>query len=96
MSQRYSRRKAARELDISESSFDMLRRRGLIKGVRQGRNIYFLEAEIRRLARLKLPSIWPPKQNGKTTRHFAPAAMVSKKPPIKAELEQPPLASQAS
>jgi len=72
MPERYSRRNAARELDMSESSFDMLRRRVRIREIRQGRNVYFLPADIHRLACLNLPAIWPSKQNGKTTRHFAP------------------------
>jgi len=72
MPERYTRRNAAQELQLSESTFDMVRRRAHVKEIRQGRRVYFLPAEIQRLARLQLTSIWPPKQNGKTTRHFAP------------------------
>jgi len=72
MPERYSRRNAAQELQMSESSFDVLRRRVRIREIRQGRNVYFLPADIHRLARLDLPAIWPAKQDGKTTRHFAP------------------------
>lgn len=72
MPERYSRRNAARELEMSVSTFDMLRRRRLIREIRQGNRVYFPRAEIERVALMNLPAIWPAKQNGKTTRHFAP------------------------
>jgi hypothetical protein len=68
----YSRREAAPLIHVSESSLDMLRRTGQIKGICKGRRVFFSEEELDRYMRRPTGNIWPPKQNGKTTRHCAP------------------------
>ena len=68
----YSREQAARELGISESSLDMLIYRRLIPTVRKGRRVLIKREDLERFAAQQIPQIWPPKRDGKTTRHFAP------------------------
>ena len=81
----YSRRNAARALDLSESSLDVLIHSGKLKVIRKGRRVYIGADELERAARLQLDRIWPPKREGKATRHFAPP-----KPPARAISSPPP------
>jgi excisionase family DNA binding protein len=67
----YSRREAAEELSISVSSIDQLIRTKKISTRRQGRRVLIARAELDKYARQDNPKIWPPKQNGKTTRKLA-------------------------
>jgi excisionase family DNA binding protein len=64
----YSRKQAAEELSLSVSTIDQLIRGKLLAFRRQGRRVLFTRAEIERFARTDHFQIWPPKQNGKTTR----------------------------
>jgi hypothetical protein len=66
----HPRRKTARRLGISESSFDILVRNGVIRTVHRGRYIFVTEAELQRWEGKSLPTMWPPKHEGKTTRHY--------------------------
>lgn len=67
-----SRREAASELGYSESSIDVLIRRRMLPAFKDGHHVRIPAAAIARLKGKPLPKIWPPKQHGKTTRHFAP------------------------
>jgi excisionase family DNA binding protein len=64
----YSRKQAAEELSLSVSSIDQLIRGNVIAFRRQGRRVLIPRTEIDRFARSDHYKIWPPKQNGKTTR----------------------------
>jgi excisionase family DNA binding protein len=64
----YSRKQAAEELSLSVSSIDQLIRSKVISFRRQGRRVLIPRTEIERFARSDHFKIWPPKQNGKTTR----------------------------
>jgi hypothetical protein len=77
------RKDAPGELQMSLASLDIAIQRGLVKTVRKGRHVFISCKEVERLREQPLPTLWPPKQNGKTTRHFAP---VAKKPPIRTAL----------
>ena len=68
----YNRREAASYLHLCPASLDILRSTGQIKAVLRGRRVYYLEEELQRHEQKSITHIWPPKQNGKTSRHFAP------------------------
>ena len=67
----YSRQQAAEELSLSVSTIDQLIASKVIKIRRQGRRVLIQRAELERVARADHFNIWPPKQNGKTTRRLA-------------------------
>ncbi len=64
----YMRSEAAEMLSISVSSLDMMIGRGMLRVVRKGRRVLVHKSELERVARQNVPSIWPPKRNGRTTR----------------------------
>lgn len=64
----YSRKEAAEALCLSLSSVDILIGRGMLRVRRQGRRLLIPQVEIEKMSRRDLPQIWPPKENGKTTR----------------------------
>jgi ribosomal protein L36 len=78
----YRRPEAAAELLMSQSSLDILIQTRQCKVVRRGRRIFIPASEVQRLKARSLPRIWPPKVNGKSTRH------VPAKPPRRASSRQ--------
>jgi excisionase family DNA binding protein len=65
----HSRIEAAMMLSISLSSLDMMVGRGMLRTIRKGRRVLIHKTELERIARQNIPTIWPPKQNGRTTRN---------------------------
>jgi hypothetical protein len=68
----YNRQEAASYLHVCPASLDILRSTGQIKAVLRGRRVYYTEEELQRHEHKSITHIWPPKQNGKTSRHFTP------------------------
>ena len=68
---RYTKAEAAHLLSISVSSLNVLIQRGELRVKRQGRRVFIHVNEIEAYAKRDTPTIWPPKVNGKTTRHAA-------------------------
>lgn len=70
----YSRQEAARLLNISISSLEVMVGRGMLKPIHKGRRVMFSRAEIEREAKKEHSAIWPPKDHGKTRRYLAEAS----------------------
>jgi excisionase family DNA binding protein len=64
----YTRREAAEALACCVSTLDMMVTRKILRVVLKGRRVLIHRDELERVARLDIPSIWPPQQGGKTTR----------------------------
>lgn len=68
----YTKVEAAHMLSLSTSSLDVLIQRGEFHVTRKGGRVMLHINEIEAYSRRDTPTIWPPKVNGKTTRHFNP------------------------
>jgi len=75
-----SRREAAKELSMCEASLDMLIQRRIVRATRKGRRVIISRAEVERVAAMSIDRIWPPKRDGKATRHFTPGSAKSTTP----------------
>jgi excisionase family DNA binding protein len=68
----YSRKEAAAALSVHYTTVDMLIHTGRLRAIRNGRRVFVPRAEIERYAAKPHRTLWPPKQNGKTTWDFVP------------------------
>jgi excisionase family DNA binding protein len=65
----YTIQEAAHMLSLSRASLDLLIERGEFHVKRKGNRVMLHIDEIQAFAKRDTPTIWPPKVNGKTTRH---------------------------
>lgn len=70
----FSRAEAARRLEMSLSTLEVAIAHGLIKTHHRGRRVFIRQSELERFAKRPLRRIWPPRLNGKTTRHYTAVA----------------------
>jgi len=69
----YTRQESAKRLNLCMASIDLLITQRVIRvPPRKGRKVLVPASEIERVAAAGIPQIWPPKRDGRTTRHFAP------------------------
>jgi excisionase family DNA binding protein len=64
----YTRNEAARVLSVSLSTLEVLITRGVLRPRRIGRRVWLPAAELQKFAAKPPARLWPPKQNGKTSR----------------------------
>ena len=67
----YTREEAIEQLSISMSTLQLLIARGEIQVRRLGKRVLITRGELERLAERDIPTIWPEKVDGKTTRRLS-------------------------
>jgi hypothetical protein len=66
----YSRKETAEALCLSVASIDMMIARGLLRAQHKGARVLVHRDEIARVSLKEIPTIWPAKVAGKTTRNY--------------------------
>jgi excisionase family DNA binding protein len=97
----FTRQEATHQLNLSLSTVDQLLRTNQLEHVHRGRHVYiprraiegFLEARPQRRIGADPKArrfLWPPKQNGYTTRYDAPRPELAARPPRGPREKKPP------